>query len=123
MSQIINNDTIEEVRSVMKDKLPMMVEYYLEDSAVYISSIGEGLASNDVEKIKPAAHTLKSSSAQLGAERVSEIAKEIEHDANNMIENGGSDFSQIKQLFEGLKAAFAEAEPEFKKIIGWGWYF
>lgn len=34
----------------MKDKFPTMVEYFLEDTDMYIKTISEGIAANDAEK-------------------------------------------------------------------------
>ena len=74
MSKIINHEYLAEARSVMKDKFPTMIEYFLEDSATYINSIKDGLAANDAAQIAAPAHTIKSSAGQLGAEKISEIA-------------------------------------------------
>ena len=99
MSQIINQEAALEAKATMKDKFPRMVEYFLEDSVMYMKGIEEGLAANDAEKIKSPAHTVKSSAHQLGAEKMSEIAKQIEHMAKDMIDGGAGDFVQLKALF------------------------
>jgi HPt (histidine-containing phosphotransfer) domain-containing protein len=116
MSQIINMASVEEARSIMKDKFPMMIEYFLEDAVMYIKSIEEGVVANDASMVKSPAHTIKSSANQMGAEKMSEIAKQMEQIANEMIDGGTADFSQLATLFEQLKAAFAEAEQELKKL-------
>lgn len=117
MSQIINMASVDEAKSVMKDKFPMMIEYFLEDAAMYINSIDEGLKAKDADKVKSPAHTIKSSANQLGADKVSDISKQMENMAKDMLDGGAGDFDQLNALFEELKAAFAEAEPELKKLM------
>lgn len=119
MTGILNQESIDEVKSIMKDKFPMMIEYFIEDSHGYIASINEGIEANDLKKIKSSAHTIKSSSNQLGAEKMSGIAKEIEYLSNSMIEGSQSDgdLEKLKALFVDLKDSFSEAEPELKSLI------
>lgn len=117
MLKIINRKSVANVKAIMKDRFPIMVEYFLEDTGVYIKRIDEGISANDAEMVKSPAHTIKSSAGQIGAEKVSEIAKQIEEIAINMLEGGEGDFKQLHSLFNELKAAFNEAEPELKKLI------
>ena len=117
MLEILNHKAAAEAKSIMKDKFPMMIEYFLEDAAMYMNCIDEGLAANDAEKVKSPAHTIKSSASQLGAEKMSEAAKKIEHMAGNISNGDAGDFEQLKKLFDELKAAFDEAQPELKKLI------
>ena len=116
MLPIINWDVIDEAKALMQDNFPVMVQYFLEDAASYISTIEEGLAQSDAEKIKSAAHTIKSSSKQLGAEKLSEIAMQIEHSARNIMAENSGDLAQIHYFFNELKAAFGEVEPALKEL-------
>ena len=117
MSEIINLASVEEARSIMQDKFPLMIEYFLEDTSTYMNSINEGLAANDAEKVQSPAHTIKSSAAQIGADKVSNLAKQIEHMAKEILNGDSQNFEEISSLFEKLKEAFAEAEPELKKLM------
>ncbi len=117
MSQIINLSSVEDARTIMQDKFPLMIEYFLEDAATYINSIDEGLAANDAEKVQAPAHTIKSSAAQIGADKVSDLAKQIECMAKDIMNSNSQDFQEISSLCKKLKEAFAETEPELKKLM------
>jgi HPt (histidine-containing phosphotransfer) domain-containing protein len=75
---LIDQEMLQQTKAVMRDKFPAMVEYFLQDTALYITRIEQALADNDVAAMVPAAHTAKSSCKQMGAARLSSIAKSIE---------------------------------------------
>jgi len=117
MLQVVNQKAAREAKAIMKDKFPMMVDYFLEDVAMYINSIEEGLAEGDAEKIKVSAHTIKSSASQLGVEKMSDISKQTEYMASDIINGGTEGFEQLKKIFEELKMAAAEAEPALRQLV------
>lgn len=55
-----------------------LVETYLDDASAQIASIRAGLAEGDVERVNRAAHTLKSSSASVGAMNLAEMCRALE---------------------------------------------
>jgi signal transduction histidine kinase/DNA-binding response OmpR family regulator len=55
-----------------------VVDTYLSSSAVLLAALRDAVAASDPEAAAGAAHTLKSSSAQVGAVRVSALCKELE---------------------------------------------
>lgn len=112
---ILDADIFNEAKSVMKTKFPTMVQYFLEDSETYILSIREGVLSESSEKIVSPAHTLKSSSKQLGAMRVSEIAKAMEALAREQLDAGKNDVTHFVELLAQLDAAFAETKEVFQQ--------
>ncbi|MGL5510445.1 MAG: response regulator, partial [Microcoleaceae cyanobacterium] len=59
---------------------------YLEDGTNHLAKMQEAIASGDLSVLKGAAHTLKSSSALLGALKFSDLCKEIEHSARRCLE-------------------------------------
>jgi HPt (histidine-containing phosphotransfer) domain-containing protein len=117
MLQIINLSSVDDAKSIMKDKFPIMIKYFLEDAVNYISSIEDGLKISDHESIEFNAHTIKSSANQLGAEKMSEIARQMERLAKE-IKSGSGDFQQLNTLFDELKNSFAQVEQELKKLAG-----
>lgn len=70
-------------RSVGDDAefLRELVETYLDDAPQQIEAIRSGLAKRDVERVHRAAHTLKSSSASIGAMTLAEMSHELEAQA------------------------------------------
>jgi HPt (histidine-containing phosphotransfer) domain-containing protein len=61
--------------------LPELVETFADVSSRLVREIREGHRDGDAEAVRRAAHFLKSSAAQLGALRLSELARELEERA------------------------------------------
>ena len=58
--------------------LAEMIDCYLEDTPKLLSAIATAVAQGDVQQLRHASHTLKSSSATLGAMTLSNLCREIE---------------------------------------------
>jgi len=109
----IDESALNAIKSLQRpgkpDILARIVGMYMEKSPELITAIQEGVAANDCDKVKMAAHTLKSSSAYVGATALAEVCGRVEAKAANdqlgdtadditMINDGfGSVVSQIKQ--------------------------
>jgi HPt (histidine-containing phosphotransfer) domain-containing protein len=117
MHDIIDKKTFSKIKSIMGDRLPTMVNFYLEDGYTYIENIEEGIKNNDLEKINRPAHTLKSSSKQLGLQQVHEISKKIERESTFLLKKEGGSLDEIKTLAKELREDFKKAESELKKSI------
>jgi HPt (histidine-containing phosphotransfer) domain-containing protein len=63
--------------------LARLIALYRDDSSQLLADIDNGMKASDAEAIARAAHTLKSSSANLGATNVAAIARQIEHSARS----------------------------------------
>ncbi|MGH7446632.1 MAG: Hpt domain-containing protein, partial [Longimicrobiales bacterium] len=61
--------------------LRQMVELYLEHGAERVRSLTEAAAAGDVNRVERAAHTMKSSAANLGAVRLRHTAEAVEMNA------------------------------------------
>jgi signal transduction histidine kinase/CheY-like chemotaxis protein len=83
----LDTSAIDAVRQLDPDGtdrlLSRLIALYRDDSSQLLADIDNGLKSGDAEAIARAAHTLKSSSANLGATNVAAIARQIEHSARN----------------------------------------
>ncbi|MCZ8167210.1 hybrid sensor histidine kinase/response regulator [Silanimonas sp.] len=75
---VLDDDVLAELREVMGAEFGNLVQMFLVDAAKYIQQLEEAAAGSDLEKLIAPAHTLKSSSANLGAMAVSAAAKRIE---------------------------------------------
>jgi HPt (histidine-containing phosphotransfer) domain-containing protein len=85
-----------------------MQPYFLEDAETYIKNIKAGLAAGDAAAISTAAHTLKSSSFQLGADQLGGLAKQIEETARS---------SKNMEEISALAALLDEAFPQTSRAI------
>ena len=66
----------------MPDLLDKVIRIYLDESPALLASIRDAAARDDLETMQDAAHSLKSSSKNLGAERLADLCRQLEnHDA------------------------------------------
>ena len=80
-SAAIDENVVRELVDVMGDEFSALVRVYLEDVPRLIGSLRGAALRGDVETFGASAHSLKSSSANLGALPLAELARRAEHDA------------------------------------------
>jgi HPt (histidine-containing phosphotransfer) domain-containing protein len=92
----------------------LLIATYLEEAPQHIDGIRSAIAARDAKGLKESAHTIKSSSAQLGALRFSELCKELEYMGRAGMEND----DRVAECFVAGTAAerFAEAEAEWARV-------
>ena len=84
---------------------------FLEDTPHRIAEINQSLAAGDVQKFTRAAHSIKGSAANLGAAALRAIAEKLEHQSRS------EGLAGVAPNVAALKAEFARAETELKKLI------
>ena len=95
---VLEMEVIEELRSIMGDEYRNLVKLFLEDAPTHIEKLRIAAEAGDIAAMVAPSHTLKSSSANLGALALSSVAKRIEFGARtealtkptlavNMLEN------------------------------------
>ncbi|MEG5056459.1 response regulator [Microcoleus sp. A2-C5] len=94
------------------DFLGELIQIYLLDAPQQLETIKEAIFLGDADSLKLASHTLKSSSANLGAVSFSEVCKELELMGRLAVESGG------EQVFDARTARdrLLEAETEWEKV-------
>ncbi len=89
-----------------------VINAYLTDSEPLISQLKEALSENDSEVLQWSAHSLKSSSANVGALRLSEISRELEMNCrNNVLEDAA-------RLVAAIESEFMKAKESLQKEQG-----
>jgi CheY-like chemotaxis protein/HPt (histidine-containing phosphotransfer) domain-containing protein len=89
-----------------------IIDLYLQKTPVLLDEIHHGVQEGDSEKLFKAAHALKSSSANVGAMKVSAIAKKLEKMAREGL------LEQAKQEIEHLLDSYMQAELCLKGRLG-----
>ena len=74
-------EVVEELRSIMGAEYQGLVRLFLEDAPTHIHKLQVAAAAGDIKAMVAPSHTLKSSSANLGALALSAVAKRIEFGA------------------------------------------
>lgn len=123
LSEFLDKELVNTARNILKNKYDEMVDVYIHDSWNYAEEIKVALKNKDITELIRPAHTLKSSSKQMGAVILSEIAKEIEHLARTVtneeqIQSYELDeaLNNMKRLFSELEAALANTKEALKNI-------
>jgi len=83
---------------------------YRDDSSQLLADMDNGMKTGDAEVVARAAHTLKSSSANLGATNVAAIARQIEHLAR------GGDIVELASSLTKLRAQRTVALSELEAL-------
>ena len=88
-----------------------IVGIFLEDTPQRIAELDQSLRAGDVPKFTRAAHSIKGSSANLGATPLRIVAESLEHESRT---NG---LGQVTAHVEAVKAEFARAKTELDKLL------
>lgn len=103
----VSMDVIEELRELADEDTPEflkeLLHSFLADAERHLESMQIGLDEGDLPKVMHASHTLKSSSANLGALGLSAFCKTIEIGSRDGIR-------------EGLAEAITGGQAEFEKV-------
>src|SRR4051812_16139506 len=106
---ILDGAVLAELRESVGDDeefIADLVETYLRESRDHLSAMEQATESNDAGAIVRPAHTLKSSSAALGAMRLAQVAREIE------MAGRAGDSTDLVQRVRDARAAFDDALRE-----------
>lgn len=85
---------------------------YLEDTPQRIAELDSSLVAGDTPTFTRAAHSIKGSSANLGANEVRATAEKLEHQSR------ATGLSGVAALIAQLKTDYARAEAELGRLIG-----
>jgi HPt (histidine-containing phosphotransfer) domain-containing protein len=86
-----------------------LIDVYLEDSPALIAGMRQALADGNRTEFTRAAHSLKSSSASLGAANLSVLAKELETlGQESMLTGAAAKLEQLAGVFEQVQTALEE---------------
>ncbi|MFT4178337.1 MAG: ATP-binding protein [Thermomonas sp.] len=109
---VIDTRVLDELREVLGDEVDKIVAVYLEDTPRLIAQLERAAVADDPIALRVAAHTLKSSSANVGATTLSNAARDLEHGARDgTLTKPGSAVARIVGEFAQVKAALQAAQP------------
>ncbi len=108
----LDQNVLGELREVLGAEVDKIIAVYLEDAPRLIAQLEHAVAASDPIALRIAAHTLKSSSANVGAMTLSNAARDLEYGARDgtltqpaiAVAGVVNEFTQVR---EALKAAMA----------------
>ena len=77
-AEVINQAIVTELRAVLGSELDKLIELFLQDTPMLLLRLEAAALAPDFNELREAAHSLKSSSANLGAMALSAAAKRVE---------------------------------------------
>ncbi|RJG16604.1 hybrid sensor histidine kinase/response regulator [Massilia cavernae] len=79
---VINRHALENIRALSEDRgdalVQKVVTAFVDDTPRHLQALGRAIAAHDASKLRKTAHSLKSSSANVGAETLAQMCKEME---------------------------------------------
>jgi CheY-like chemotaxis protein/HPt (histidine-containing phosphotransfer) domain-containing protein len=103
-SAAVDQTILEELRSAMEEDFPAIIDAYYEGTEAVLHEIRA--ADGNAAALYRPAHTLKSSSANLGAMKLSELATDLEaHARSGQVPDAAARIDEIEVEFVRVKAA------------------
>jgi HPt (histidine-containing phosphotransfer) domain-containing protein len=78
---MLDMQVVDELKDIMEEEFPAIIRGYIEHAPTLMRELDEGVVAADAGRLVRPAHSLKSSSANVGAKRLSEISQDVEHAA------------------------------------------
>jgi len=79
----LDYETMAKVIGLKPKHIPMLIESFLEESSSILTLLSEAIEQNNFTIIKEQAHSIKGSAGNLRFNELYEMAKEMEHSAQN----------------------------------------
>lgn len=108
---VLNPAVLQQYAQRKTGLLERLVTAYLEEAPVYHQNIRAGGVARDFDLVKINAHSLKSSSANLGAVRLSKLCQDLESSASAKAAD------DVTDLLEQLGPECFEAEEALKSAV------
>jgi len=91
-----------------------IVGIFLADTPLRIAELEESFRSADAPKVTRAAHSIKGSSANLGADRLRAVAERVERESQD------KPIAQLAPILAEVREEFALARDELQRILAVG---
>ena len=101
---VLDAKVLRELRDIMQDDYRALLQTYLRNAPQLMEQVRTAIARDDVAAMVIPLHSLKSSSANVGALQLSQLAREGERHAR------GEDLVAAVAVFPAIEAAFSAAE-------------
>lgn len=113
--RILDENMLNSIRSMQRpgreNILDKVINLYLKNSNLLINKIEKSLTEKDAVALQEAAHTLKSSSANLGATVLVKLCKSMESDSKN------GELNRVEEEFSLAKEEYKAVANALKKIL------
>jgi HPt (histidine-containing phosphotransfer) domain-containing protein len=103
---VLDERVLRELQEIMQDDYLELLETYLDNAPALLADAGKAVAAHDAKALVLPVHSLKSSSANVGAMAVSALAKEAEQLAREGDADGVAEvYARIEEAFDVARGA------------------
>jgi signal transduction histidine kinase/CheY-like chemotaxis protein/HPt (histidine-containing phosphotransfer) domain-containing protein len=113
-ADVLDERVVAELRALMGEEFGLLIEVYLEDTPRKLGLIGQAAAEGDAAAMIAQAHALKSSSENLGARTLAELARSLEEG----LRRGAIAPAAAKDCAERLAGEYARAAVRLRALAG-----
>lgn len=117
-SSVLDPSAISRLEQLAGDDHGFLIEFidtFLNSAPKMLGEMKQSLDDGDAERFRRAAHTFKSNSAALGAARLSELCKELEHlgkngelgDAPGKVTQVQRELEPVKSVLQSMRASYS----------------
>lgn len=103
-NEVIQSETLKELKDILEDEFDVLVSSYLEDAQSRLDKLAAAIQQSDAAVIKAEAHSLKGSSLNLGASGLAELCSLLEKCGNT------GELGEAVTLFAKTEAEFCKAK-------------
>ncbi len=108
----INLQALEHIRALSASKgdalLERVLHAFIDDTPAHFKALQQAIAAADTSHIRKAAHSLKSSSANVGAETLAQLCKDMEQLGRNDITEGSAGLlAAMEREFQAVRHALS----------------
>ena len=109
----LDHQVLDELRAMMGAKFTMVLQLYLKDTAARLTEIGHALGDvPDIDRVVLMAHSIKSSSAQIGAAALAGVARDLEAKALEPRPK-----AELLSLLERMRDIFMKTENGLQSLV------
>ena len=97
----VDIEALRELKEIMEDQFQMLVETFLQDSAIRMDEIDAALAAGDADALRSAAHSFKGSSSNLGITSLADRLFKLETMGREGDLTGGEPLAaEVREMFD-----------------------
>lgn len=108
-----DKQVVESLRGVLGDRVIKIITIYIQEMPTSLSGMREALDKQDYDTLARLAHSLKSSSGNLGLVEIAELSIMLE----NSIRSGITDKLKLGVAISELERAFTAVKPKLNEFI------
>ena len=111
MSDVLNLEMLEELREIMEEEFPSLLETFVLEAARQYEEAKGAWGTQDMEILRRAAHTLKGSCGNVGAEQLQATCADLEDSARD------EQTEDIPKLLDTTEMQLAEVKSAVRALL------